>query len=333
MKKKNEAAPVKEEKPLDPKAEQEKLYKSLDVIELSKEEPEKPFNELVEEKRKNIFVTYKKARTRSNIIMIAVVVVFVASIVLAVSNQQWGMITGGCLIGATLVFLIVNYILTKNTFPNTTRDYIKYFMLTSDNYLFNNKDFSDAKLFVEKRYTLADVLADRCYADVIDCVSRNLVEGKYKGKEFNCGELAFYKAGDKKHVKHVVFVGRYLSMGNKLHFEDRYIINIRGEKETDLPTDISDLVELSSQNRFVIYGKEGANFEKDLGKDFINNLKSIDCTGALLNVNVVVWAGHTACYLSYDDSIVAIPFDKAIEPNSYTQLKKNLSDVLEIVSE
>lgn len=333
MKKKKEVEQVQEEKALDPKKEQEKLYKSLDMIELSKEEPEKPFNELVEEKRKNIFVTYKKARTKSNIIMIAVVIVFVVSIVLAVNNQQWGMIVGGCLIGATLVFLIVNYILTRNTFPNTTREYIKYFMHNSDNYLFNSNDISEAKLFFEKRYTLADVLADRCYSDVIDCVSRNIVEGKYKGKEFNCGELAFYRAGERKHTKHVVFVGRYLSIPNNLHFEDRYIINIRGEKETDLPTDISDLVELSSQNRFVVYGKEGSNFEKDLGKDFLNNLKSIDCGGALLNVNVVVWAGHTACYLSYDDSIVAIPFDKAIDPNSYTQLKKNLNDILEIVSE
>ena len=128
-----------------------------------------------------------------------------------------------------------------------------------------------------------------------------------------------------------MFVGKYLSTGNKLHFEDRYIINIKGEKDTDLPTDKDDLVELINQNRFVVYGKEGANPEKDLGKDLLDNLKSIDCTGALLNVNVVLWAGHTACYLSYDDSIVAIPFDKEIDTKSYAQLKKNISEVLEIL--
>ena len=174
-------------------------------------------------------------------------------------------------------------------------------------------------------------MADRCYKDVIDCVSRNIVSGKYKEVEFECGELAYYKAGARKHNKEVVFVGKYLSTGNKLHFEDRYIINIKGEKDTDLPTDKDDLVELINQNRFVVYGKEGANPEKDLGKDLLDNLKSIDCTGALLNVNVVLWAGHTACYLSYDDSIVAIPFDKEIDTKSYAQLKKNISEVLEIL--
>ena len=71
--------------------------------------------------------------------------------------------------------------------------------------------------------------------------------------------------------------------------------------------------------------------ERDLGKDLIENLKSIECVGSLLNVNIVLWAGHTAVYLSYDDAIVAIPFDKAIQPESYHQLKKNITDVLEIL--
>lgn len=57
---------------------------------------------------------------------------------------------------------------------------------------------------------------------------------------------------------------------------------------------------------------------------------SINCTGALLNVNIVLWAGRTAVYLSYDDSIVAIPFDNPIKPESYTQLKGNIKDILEI---
>lgn len=324
-------AKVVDDTPLTPEQEKEKLDKSLDTIVIDRKEGDRPFNEVVEEKRSNIFVTYKKARRKSNIIMVIVVAVFIVSIVFATQFKDWGLIVGGVLIGAALIFLVVHYILTRNLFPNTTKDYIRTFLTETDNYVFNIKDLYDTKLYFEKRYTLTDVLSDRVYKDVIDCVSRNLVEGTYKEKPFQCGELALYKQGAKRNMKDVVFVGKYISFENNLHFEDRYIINIKGEKNTDLPTDIDDLVELSSQNNFVIYGKEGAKFDRDLGKDLINNLKAIDCVNSLLNVNVVIWAGHTAVYLSYDDSIVAIPFDKELNVNAYKQLKKNVGDVLEIL--
>ena len=75
---------------------------------------------------------------------------------------------------------------------------------------------------------------------------------------------------------------------------------------------------------FVIYGKEGAKFEKDLGKDFLNNLKSVVCTGILLNVNVVFWSGHSAAYISYDDTIMSVPFDKPLDKAGFDQSFKDL---------
>ena len=324
------STPNEEIKVETPEEAQEKLDKSLDLIPLCREKSEVPFNEEVEQERSNIFKVYKKTRTENNIIMVITVVVFVASFIMFVNLGDIGKIIGGVAIGVALVFLIVHYILTRNRFPNTTKKYIRFFMEHSDNYIFDINDVHDQKLYFEKRYAIADVLQDRAYKDVIDIASRNIVTATYKEVPFECGELALYKAGAKKYQKAVMFVGKYLTMENKLHFEERYIIQIKGEKETDAPNDIEDLTVLHKQNNFVIYGKEGANYEKDLGKDFINNLMSINCTGALLNVNIVLWAGRTAVYLSYDDSIVAIPFDNPIKPESYTQLKGNIKDILEI---
>lgn len=316
-----------------PEEEQKKLEKSLDLIPLCREKSETPYNEQVENERKNIFKVYKKARTENNIIMVITVLVFIASMILMVTpeTKSWGTIAGGVAIGVVIVFLIVHYILTRNLFPNTTKNYIRYFMEHTDNYIFDIENVYDQKLYFEKRYAIADVLQDRCYKDVIDTASRNIVTGTYKEKPFECGELALYKAGAKRYQKAVIFVGKYLTAENKLHFPERYIIQIRAFNETDKPNDIEDLVVLHEQNNFIVYGKEGANFEKDLGKELLDNLKSIECTGALLNVNIVLWAGRTAAYLSYDDSIVAIPFDKEIVPESYAQLKKNISEVLEIL--
>lgn len=314
-----------------PEEDQKKLEESLDLVELVKEKEEGSFDENVEKERANIFAIYKKARVQNNIIMVITVVVMIASLIFMTQFPTWGPIVGGVLIGAAFIFLVVHYILTKNLFPNTTKKYIKYFIKTVDDYVFDIKGVSEQKLYAEKRYALSDTLGDKVYKDVIDCASRNIVSFKYQNKDVEVGELALYKQGAKKLQKAVLFVGKYMSLKNDMHFEDRYIVTIKGETETDLPNDIEDLVVLSEQNKFIIYGKEGAKFEKDLGKELIENLKSIECTGALVNVNIVFWAEHTAVYLSYDDSIVAIPFDKKINKDSYVQLKKNITELLEIL--
>ena len=314
--------------------EQRELDESLGLINLCREERTVPFEEAVEKERKNIFVVYKKANRKNTIIMIGMGLVFMASIILFVNFPGWGQITGGVLIGAALIFLVVNFILTKDLFPNTTKKYIKFFLTESDNYIFDIPDVHDQKLYFEKRYKMDDVLSDRVYADAADIVSRNLVSATYKEKPFECGELAIYKARQGRGAKPVSFVGRYLSLENKMHFKDRYIIQIKSaERVVDEPTDIKDLVVLSEQNNFVIYGPEGADYERDLGKELIDNLKSIECIGALVNVNAVFWAGHTAIYMSYDDSVAAIPFDKPIVVESYQQVRNNLRAILEIVAE
>ena len=331
MKKKDKTKSEPEVKVVSPEEEKAQLDASLETYKLEKPEGEKSFDQLVEEKRANIFKVYKKTRLINNIIMFAIVAVFVVSIVL-MTQFSWGKIAGGVIIGVAIVGLIIYYILTRNLFPDTTKEYIEAFTHISDNYVYDAEGYSDCELYFKKRYALADSLPDRVYKDIVDLASRNIVSGKYNAKEFTCGELALYTNGPKARQKKVLFVGKYISLENNIHFEDRYIINIQGEKDTDRPTDVEDLVKVYEVNRFVIWGKEGSKPEEDLGKDFIESLKSIDCVGALLNVNIALWAGHTAAYLSYDDTIAAIPFDKAIAAESYVQLKKNIEDVLAILT-
>ena len=331
FKKKNRSEEKVEVKVVSPEEDKKKLNESLDTIELKKTNDEKPFGEAIEEERGNIFKIYKKTRVKNNIIMVATVAIFAAATILIMRQELWGKIVGGVALGGVVIFLLIHYLLTKNLFPDTTKKYIRFFMVNSDNYVLENSEINEAKLLFEKRYAVADVLADRVYKDVIDSASRNIIEAKYKENPFQFGELALYKAGAKRYQKSVIFVGKYLSFENKLHFKDRYIVNIKGEKDIDVPNDIEDLKVLCEQNRFVIYGPEGADYEKDLGKELIENLKSIECVGSLLNVNIVFWAGHTSAYLSYDDKIVAIPFDHAVEVEPYNQLKKNLNEILEIL--
>lgn len=329
MKKKKEQQV--EEKVLSPEEEQKKLDASLKVTELNEPETLNSFAEKIEKSREQFFKTYNSAKRRSNILIPLVGVLMAGSLILFLGvKESWGKILGGVIIGVTLVGMIIYFIFNKNKLPNTSRDYISNFVTVSDNYVFNDKDYVSPKALIEKRYALADFLPDRVYKDIVDIASRNIVEFSYKDHNISCGEAALYKQGEKRHQKALLFVGKYMSFTNDFHFEDRYIINIRGKDNADSPNDIDDLVTLKEQNRFAIYGKDGANYEKDLGKRLVSDLMSIDCHNSLLNVNIVIWAGHTAVYMSYDDGIVAIPLDKSLNTSAYQQLKKNIKEILSI---
>ena len=313
-------------------SEEVKLSQSLDTVELNDPETLDSFYNKLEANREDFYKTYSSQRKISNILMPVAGVLMAGSLLLFIGiPENWGKILGGVIIGATLAGMILYYVLTRNKLPNKSKQYIRSFALLSDNYVFNHQNIKNAKALIKKRYATTDFLPDRVYKDVVDIASRNIVEFEYKDHFVSVGEAALYKVGARKGQKTILFVGKYMSFNNDLHFEDRYIINISGEKETDLPNDVEDLVVLKEQNRFRVYGKEGSDYEKDLSEEVINNLMAIDCTNALLNVNIVVWAGHTAVYLSYNDDIVAIPLDKKLNQSAYQQLRRNVLDILEIL--
>ena len=294
---------------------------------------ETPFIETVENERKELFKFYKKTSLRNNIIMIAAVAVFVAAFIL-LTQGQWGMITGWCLVGVSVVGMVLYHILTRNAYPRKSKHYFNTFWTLSNEYIFNAPEFTDCHVDFNEKYQLAETAADRVYKDIIDIASRNLIHGFYKEKGFVYGELAFYKQGEKKRSKDVLFVGRHIALSNSLVVpEGRLLVNIRGEKEFDLPTDIEDLVELVHEDNFIIYGPEGVNAEKVLGKETIRRLKNVKVNSGLLNVNIVFWSGRTAAYLSYDDSIAAIPFQTEIKGEAYTALRSTVEEMFSILGE
>lgn len=334
MAKKEKAKVVVVDEPLTEEQEKAKLEASLDVVQLEQNETLDSFSEKIEKGRDDFYKTFSKQRKISNLLIPIVGLIMAGSFVLFLAvSQAWGKIVGGVIIGVTLVGMVIFYIITRNKLPGKSQEYLRNFAITSNSYLVSKQEVKEPRLLFKKRYAISDFLPDRVYKDVADIASRNIVEFDYKGHVVQMGEAALYKKGAKRNQKELLFVGRYLSFANDYHFEDRYIININKKEKVDLPTDFEDLVILKEQNNFAIYGKDGANFSKDLGKDVVSNLLSLDCSGALLNVNIVVWAGHTATYLSYDDSIVAIPLDKKLNSASYQQLKKNIFDILEIMLE
>ena len=316
-----------------PKEEAEKKQNLVNIQKPDNEE--EGFDKVIERERSNLFEDYKKSRKISNIITVFVLLAGLAGVICITQQNMALTIVGWSLMGATIIGLVVFYAVNKNKFPNKTRAYIKLITKMINENTFKDERFTDVVTDPEEKFDVAEVIGDGVYADLGLAQSRNVVRGKFAGKNFLYSEVALFKPQATRSKKEgPVFVGKYISFPNELEMKGRIVINIRKtESPLDLPTKTDDLTVLEEKPQSVVYGLKETNFEKVLGKKFLANFsEDLALKDHLINVNLVVWAGKSAIYFSYDDGAMGLPFDKPFERQAYDQMADNLTDAFELLS-
>ena len=267
---KQEDAPVLEENK--PEESAETPESSIDAllphsVAIEKESPDaKPYNEIVEQARVDIAKSYKKSRMISNISMLVAVALLVGAFILILQKKSLFVILGYSIAGATLVAMVVFYIMTRNRLPKKVKDYVALVNTALNQHAFNPSEFQEMKTDPTDKLELSDVAPERVFKDMNSIVSRNVVKGLYLSRSVLISDLGLrYLQGRKTEN---LFIGKYISYKNDLHFENRYIVRLKGEKEIDVPNDIEDLVVLEDNEKMVIYGPEGHKYKEDLGKEF-----------------------------------------------------------------
>ena len=286
---------------------------------------DKPYYEVIEDARKELYKSYTLSRRISNILMFVVVAAIVGIMFMIISNNNVLKIVGYCLAGALLIGMIVYYLLNRKRFPSKTKAYVDLVSDALNKRAFSKQGFKDIQNDKEEKMKIDDLIGDGIYAEVTGINSRNVVHGVYKNHHFLYAEVALLRPAQKKQQVPPLFVGRYISIPNQLKFDDRIVIVIKNPKEPlDLPNAISDLVALEEKDNWTVYGKEGVNYHNLIDNKIISQLKKLEIGNHLLNVNVVFWAGHTAAYISYDDTIMSVPFDKEIDHKGFDKSFEDL---------
>ena len=296
------------------------------------QEESKPYQVIVEEKRKDLFKAYVKQRRISNILMVAVLVAIVGVMFLIMNNNQILKIVGYCSAGALLLGMILYYVLSRKGFPNKTKDY-----MASVTQILRDRQFKDTYENVsynpEEKMVTTDFSGDGIYKEIAGTNSRNIVRMEYKGHHVLYGEVALLRPAQKRVQVPPLFVGKYISLPNELEFEGRFVIVYKNPKQPyDLPNDVDDLVALEEKEDLVVYGPEGADFRKVLGSNFVNDVRRFRLDNRLFNINIAVWAGHSAAYLSYDDAVMAIPFDKPFDYEGFEQSCKDVDSIVKLLA-
>ena len=295
---------------------------------------EKPYQDKIEEARQDLYKSFTISRRVSNIVMFAVVIAIVGIMFLIISNQQALKIVGYSLAGALVLGMIIYYIINRKKFPNKTKEYVQLVSSLLNERAFSKQSFSEMKYDQEEKMKLDDIVGDSVYAEASGVNSRNVVHGVYNGHHFLYSEVALVRPSTKKQQVPPLFVGHCLSVPNQLKFEGRFIFVIKNPKEPlDLPNAVSDLAVLEEKDDWMVYGPEGANYHQIINNKIISKIRAIQLGGHLLNVNIVLWEGHSAAYLSYDDTIMSVPFDKPFDYQGFEKAFEDLYACLDAITE
>lgn len=300
----------------------------LDVTFVEKPDPNGPdYAEKVESERSKLFADYKKSKNISNISMITVLALGIGAVVLITRQIFVCKIIGWVLVGVAVVGMILFYVLTHNKFPNETKEYIKEVSYLLNQRNFDNQSFEQVQYNSKEKIESGDITCDSVYKNFVQVSSRNVVKGRFDNHSFVCADVALYGEGPKR-SKTTLFVGKYITLQNDLHFEGRYVLVSKLQNPVDLPNGIEDLTVLFQDENHIIYGPENAKYNEDLGREFVNRINKIKVGEGLINLNVVVWAGHTAAYASYNDDVMSIPFDKPFSRDANEKFRANLYEIL-----
>ena len=313
--------------------EKDEVLENKQVEEKPAEEA-KTYDVVIEDARQDLYKAYAKSRRISNILMFAVVIAICGIMFLIIQENQALKIVGYSLAGALVVGMILYYVLTRKNLPNKVQSYVPLVMKRLNEKMFSMPGFSDITNNPEEKLQLDDLVGDGVYAEASNINSRNVVRGVYNEHHFLYAEAALTRPVQKKQQVPPLFVGRYISIPNQMKFDGRFIFDFRNPKQPlDVPNAISDLKVLEEKDDFVVYGPDGANYHDVIDNKILSQFKKLLIEGHLLNVNVVFWGGHTAVYLSYDDSILSVPFDKPFDKDGFEKSLDDLVICLKAMSE
>lgn len=294
------------------------------------EKDARDYGEVVEEARLAFMKKYKAGRRNSYIAMGVVMLLAIGSVICITMSVPAVKIVGWVLVGVAVVGMLIFYILTRNSLPKATKDYIKVVNDQFNIRNFSDTRFSDVSTDKNEKFELADPVSDSVYNGLNNIASRNVINGKFDGRSFKAGDLGLYSGSGRQRTS--AFVGKYIKYPNDLHFEGRYVLVSKGKTPVDQPNYLDDLVPLVEDDTFVIYGKAGNTPKSDLTQRFIDFVKKIEIDEFLLNLNIVVWGGASAAYASYSDQVMTLPYQDVFDKKANEEYAKDLLDILNALS-
>jgi len=292
---------------------------------------DKSLTTLIEEKRAPLYKEFGKSRKISNILTIVILIIACGGMYLLSAGETWMTILGWGILLLGVAAMVLFYVFSKKRFEQHTKEYVAFVANAISDSTFKNKNFKNLET-TSNKIEVNDLAGNGAYSDIIRVASRNVTNGEYSGLRFSFADIAFFRKGQKKNTSLTSFVGKYINVFNSLKMNGNIVIEIQGKEPMDLPNGVDDKNVLVNDEKITIYGPEGTDPKEVLGQQFYSSLKKLPVEEHFLNLVISVWEGRTFVFMSYDDAVVAMPFDKAFNSQAFDAFTNDLEAVFKSVS-
>jgi len=287
--------------------------------------------EKIENNRKVFYDDYSKHNKYKTLIFIGVIILMFGAWIgfPNIFKDNAGLSTG-FMIGTTIICLLAIFLFgryVRNKFEKKLGPYFSDYFNSVNEYVFEDKDFSEVKLQDPGKITLEEFNECRLYKDVIESGSRGLTKFKYKGDEYSVVDCAGNIRGEKSMKP--VFVGKMLRGSAKYEGDIPVFIYLKGNERALPPTAAKEVTNVFEDQKMVVY-TEYKDWKKVVNNKVMAALNAINTNALLVDVAVAVYNSKLFIMMGYDDPLMVLPLQNTFDTKPTEQYKTEMVDICKL---
>ena len=216
----------------------------------------------------------------------------------------------------------------RRKFEGRMKEYFDLYFRSVNDYVFEDKVYSDVELQVPGKITLDEFNECKLYKDVVESGSRGLTTFKCKGIESSVVDCA----GSVKAEKRIkpVFVGKMLRTKASYEGEEAVYVYLKGNERALPPTNLSEVKNVLEDQKMVVYSNY-KDWKKVVNSGVIKALEGIHTDKILVDLAVSIYSGKAYIMMGYDDPLMVLPLQTEFDYKPTEIYKKDMGAVAKLI--
>ena len=306
--------------------------KEVETIEEETQYPHKSL-QVIEDNRSVFWKSYKLHNTfKMVVMMICLAAIIVAFIVFPniFPKEKSGLQTG---LTITIAILALGgtygySLFVRKKFDRKLKEYFVLFFNCINEYVFEEKGFSDVELQNPGKITLEEFNECQLYKDVVEAGSRGLTTFKFNQVEMSIVDCAGNVKADKR-IK-PVFVGKMIRAKASYEGEKPIFVYLKGNERSLAPTALDEIKAVLDNEKMYVK-TEYKDWKKVLNAKVMKAIESIKVDKILVDVALAIYGGKVFVMMGYDDPLMVMPLQTEFVSAPFEGFKKDLLVVSQLV--
>ena len=286
----------------------------------------------VEDERQIFWKSYKTHNTLKMIVMIiclaAIVVAFIVfpKVLASTPKLQTGLtiLVAIAALGGTYGYSVY----VRKKFDRKMKVYFDLYFRSVNEYVFEDKVFSEPELQTPGKITLDEFNECLLYKDVIEAGSRGLTTFKCKGVEASIVDCA----GNVKAEKRVkpIFVGKMVRSKAAYEGEKPVFVYLKGNERALPPTGIDEVKNVLENDKMLVRS-DYKDWKKVLNGTVMKAIEGVKVDKILVDVAFAIYSGKVYIMMGYDDPLMVLPLQTEFDSKPTEVFKKDMAAIAKVL--